>query len=198
MTLLLILFNIIAIITAFCCVAILFSVFIDFVEFGNKGGEKQKKKSIVATGSMFAFFVMFYCFIRFSVGRFNIENDYIVICLNFLGLFLVVAGTFVNIMGRFNLGKNWANHIKIYSDHKLVTAGMYKIVRHPLYGSLIWAFYGAGFVYLNYGAILLNTFVFIPFMYYRAKQEEKLLEKEFPGYNEYRLHTGMFFPKIKL
>jgi protein-S-isoprenylcysteine O-methyltransferase Ste14 len=77
-----------------------------------------------------------------------------------------------------------------------VQKGAYRIVRHPLYASLIWVFYGASIVYLNYYAFLLNTFVFIPFMYYRAKQEEELLEKEFSDYNKYTLNVGMFFPKL--
>ncbi|MGK0469242.1 MAG: protein-S-isoprenylcysteine O-methyltransferase Ste14, partial [Clostridium sp.] len=40
------------------------------------------------------------------------------------------------------------------------------------------------------------TFIFIPFMYYRAKQEETLLIQTFSEYNDYIKRTGMFFPKI--
>ena len=102
----------------------------------------------------------------------------------------------MNILGRLSLGRNWANHIKIYSDHVLVSGGVYNIVRHPLYASLIWMFLGASLVYFNYLAFLAIAFVFSPFMYYRAKQEEELLLKEFEEYNAYQQKVGMFFPKI--
>ena len=113
-----------------------------------------------------------------------------------LGLVLVVAGAAVNILGRLALGRNWANHIKIYNDHSLVVNNVYGFVRHPLYASLIWMFLGASLVYFNFLAFLANALVFVPFMYYRAKQEEELLAKEFEKYKDYQKKVGMFFPKI--
>ena len=41
-----------------------------------------------------------------------------------LGLLLLVAGTVVNILGRFSLGGNWGDQIRIYRDHGLVTGGV--------------------------------------------------------------------------
>jgi protein-S-isoprenylcysteine O-methyltransferase Ste14 len=43
---------------------------------------------------------------------------------------------------------------------------------------------------------MLNTIVFIPFMYYRAKQEEKELTKTFKEYKDYQKRVGMFLPKL--
>jgi len=179
-----------------CCFSVLLAIFIDFIKFDIKDETKRKKKSIVATGSMLLFFVCFYFLIRFNVGAIEVGNLILRITTIIIGLIIIIIGTFVNIRGRVDLGKNWANHIKIYKNHTLIEKGMYRIVRHPLYASLIWAFYGACLVYLNYYAFFLNTFVFIPFMYYRAKQEEELLEKEFFDYNKYKLKVGMFFPKL--
>ena len=56
--------------------------------------------------------------------------------------------------------------------------------------------YSFEILFKKYIVIILNTIVFIPFMYYRAKQEEKELVKVFPEYNNYKKNTGMFFPKI--
>jgi protein-S-isoprenylcysteine O-methyltransferase Ste14 len=145
---------------------------------------------------MLLFFICFYLVIRFNIGVITIENLSIRILIIIVGLLIIIIGTFVNIKGRIDLGKNWANHIKIYKNHTLVSTGVYRLVRHPLYASLIWAFYGASLVYLNFIALLLNTFIFIPFMYYRAKQEEELLDKEFFDYNKYKRRVAMFFPKL--
>ena len=93
---------------------------------------------------------------------------------------------------------NWANQVTIYKNQQLIKTGVYKYVRHPLYASLIWMFYGACLVYPNYLALIANTILFVPFMFYRAKQEEKLLMERFEEYGEYKKTTGMLFPKLKL
>jgi len=180
----------------FCALAIFSSILINFIE-ANKVKEKRKKKSIVETGSMLLFFLIFYFFIRFNIGSFEINSIFLRIFLIIIGLFIIILGCFFNIQGRLALGKNWANQIKIYDNHTLITKGVYGFVRHPLYASLIWMFYGACLIYLNYAAFLSNTFIFIPFMYYRAKQEEKFLSEEFKNYEKYKLNVGIFFPRLK-
>jgi protein-S-isoprenylcysteine O-methyltransferase Ste14 len=106
------------------------------------------------------------------------------------------VGCFANIFGRINLGRNWANHIKIYEEHTFVKRGVYKIVRHPLYSSIMLMFFGACMVYRSLLGFFSVVLVFIPFMFYRAKQEEFLLIQAFGEYNDYIKSTGMFFPKI--
>lgn len=180
-----------------CALALFTSILINFVEARTRPRARYEKKSIVETGTMFVFFIIFYILIRFRIGVIDYTNLYVRVPLIILGLVVIVIGTYVNIKGRLVLGKNWANQIKIYTDQTFVTKGVYRIVRHPLYASLIWIFYAVSIIYLNYAAFLANTFVFIPFMYYRAKQEEKLLIKQFKNYKKYQLSIGMFFPKIK-
>lgn len=53
-----------------------------------------------------------------------------------------------------------------------------------------------GCIYQNYLIIILNTIIFIPFMTYRAKQEEVELNKTFNEYKDYKKKVGMFFPKM--
>ena len=177
-----------------CLFALFTSILINFAESSNKKVKKEKK-SIVETGTMTLFFIGFYILIRFKIGEIIINTQF----RNFFiitGLTMVVFGCIINIAGRFNLGKNWANQIKIYDAHTFTKRGMFRIVRHPLYSSLMLMFYGACFVYPNYLAFLANTFIFIPFMYYRAKQEEVLLLKTFKEYKQYKKEVGMFSPKI--
>lgn len=178
------------------CVFILFvSILINFVESYSYNKPKKEKKSIVETGTMTLFFFLFYALIRLKVGVLAINNISIRLFFIVLGLFMIVAGCYVNVRGRLVLGKNWANQIKIYDGHTMVNVDVFCLVRHPLYVSLMMMFYGATLVYFNYAAFLANTFIFIPFMYYRAKQEEELLENQFDDYANYKKETGMFFPK---
>ena len=113
-----------------------------------------------------------------------------------VGGVLVILGAITNILGRLRLGKNWANQATLYEEQTLVTGGIYGIVRHPLYASLIWIFFGAGLIYESAAAIIANACIFLPAMYYRAGLEEKLLEERFAEYALYRKRVGTFFPKL--
>jgi protein-S-isoprenylcysteine O-methyltransferase Ste14 len=177
----------------FAVLAIFLSIIINFSEADGKA--KKEKKSIVETGSMTLFFILFYLVIRFKLGIFENNNLPLRIILMILGWIVIMIGVYFNVAGRFKLGKNWANQVKIYKKQTLVQQGVYSVVRHPLYASLIWMFYAASVIYLNWLAFLMNTLIFIPFMYYRAKQEEKFLSEEFKSYTNYKKKVGMFFPR---
>ena len=184
------------IVVGICIIALFISVFINFIESNDRKDVKREKKSIVETGTMTAFFVIFYLLIRLRIGQFMINSFHIYFTIIIIGLCIIVFGCIFNIIGRFNLGKNWGNQIKIYDGHTLVKNGVYSIVRHPLYASIIWMFTGASIIYLNWSSFLANILIFIPFMYYRAKQEEEMLSKQFTEYKKYKDKVGMFFPRI--
>jgi protein-S-isoprenylcysteine O-methyltransferase Ste14 len=176
--------------------AVLIAIVIDFSEFGNKRQIKKEKKSIVATGTMLLFSFLFYILIISGTGKIAEIPVYFKIVLMIAGSVLLMIGAAVNILGRITLGKNWANQVTIYKDQDFISKGVFGIVRHPLYASLIWIFFGASLVYLNLLACFSNIIIFIPFMYYRAKQEEKFLGMEFKAYGDYKNKVGMFFPKF--
>ena len=158
----------------------------------QKNNKKKEVKSIVETTSMTLFFVVIWLVISLKLGSFNYQNIY----LDIIFIIIYIIGVTFNLLGRYYLGKNWGNNVIIYNDHTLITNGVYKVVRHPLYASIIWMIYAVGILCQNYLVIILNTIIFIPFMYYRAKQEEKELINTFKEYNDYKKNTGMFFPKI--
>lgn len=176
---------------------LIISVFIDFMLFSQSNNVKKERKSIVETGTMTFFFILYYFVLVSKVGTIGLGSELAKQLLKILGTSMIVLGCVVNIKGRFNLGKNWANQIKIYKEHTLVQTGMYSIVRHPLYSSIILMFYGGCLVYRNIAVFAAVSLIFVPFMYYRAKQEEVLLLQSFPKYEEYKKKTGMLFPKIR-
>jgi protein-S-isoprenylcysteine O-methyltransferase Ste14 len=165
----------------------------NFINASKRKDKKKKEvKSIVETASMSTFFIVIAIVVNFQIGTYQYHNIY----LNVFFLIVYVIGIATNLLGRYYLGNNWGNNIVIYKDHTLVTKGVYKIVRHPLYASIIWMIYSIGILKNNYLVVILNTIIFIPFMYYRAKQEETELKKIFKEYNNYIDNTGMFFPNI--
>lgn len=75
--------------------------------------------------------------------------------------------------------------IKVDKEQKLITTGLYSIVRHPMYTTTI-------FLFLSMPLILNSLISFIIFLIYpfiiiaRLNNEEEVLEKELKGYKEYK------------
>ena len=177
-----------------CVLAVLLAVLADFLLFDRRRAVKQGKRSIVRTSTMLLFFLGYYLVIRWGWGVLTIDSQTVRLALMAVGLLLLLAGAIFNILGRLKLSRNWGNNIKIYTDHTLITTGPFRLVRHPLYASLIWMSIGGALVYRNYLSLLLTFVIFVPFMTLRARQEETMLKEEFPEYLEYQSNTGMFFP----
>lgn len=168
-------------------------VLYNFITARKREKKKAKEvKSIVETASMSFFFFIVALVVNLGCCTYSYNNT----VLNIIFLIIYIISIATNLLGRYYLGNNWGNNVVIYTDHTLVTNGIYKIVRHPLYASIIWAIYAIGVLRSNYMVFILNTLIFIPFMYYRAKQEEKELIKVFKDYKDYQKKTGMFFPNI--
>ena len=81
-------------------------------------------------------------------------------------------------------------------EHKLVTSGPYRWVRHPLYmvgSSLFVAF---GMMADNWFIALLGVLAFIGMAARTPKEEANLIEKFGDEYRQYMNRTGRFLPKI--
>ena len=61
-----------------------------------------------------------------------------------MGLILYTAGLAIAIIGRIELGKNWANieDYQVLHEQKLVDKGMYRLIRHPIYSGDILLIFG--------------------------------------------------------
>ena len=64
------------------------------------------------------------------------------------GLILILIGMSVSIAGRIVLDTNWTNahQYQIKKNHQLVTGGIYKYIRHPIYTGIIFTGTGAELV----------------------------------------------------
>lgn len=183
-------------VVAACVVAVLLAVALDFLLYSRRGGEKTGRRSFVATASMLAFVAGYYLVIHHKISKIGMYGQ-TARTLMIIGAVMVVAGAVVNIWGRLLLRDNWANQIKIYKDHELISTGPYALVRHPLYASIILMLIGGSVVHRNWLALLLTLVMFTPAMVYRGRLEEALLEKEVAGYTEYKKRTGMLFPRLR-
>jgi len=81
-------------------------------------------------------------------------------------------------------------------EHKLVTHGIYRYIRHPLYTFGASMFISFGMMADNWFIAALGIFTFILMAIRTPKEEANLIEKFGDEYLEYMKRTGRFFPKI--
>jgi len=179
-----------------CFLLIAFAVVADFRAYYRQNRDVVRAdRSWVETGSMTGFFVVYYLAIRFGLLGVTVSEPWRTVGI-VAGLVLMVAGAVFNVAGRLYLKSNWANQIKIYEGHWLVTEGPFAVVRHPLYASLIWMFVGGSLIYANVASLVLTLGVFVPMMYVRASKEDALLAEAFgEQFDAYTCRTGMLFPR---
>jgi len=81
-------------------------------------------------------------------------------------------------------------------EHKLVTSGPYRWVRHPLYTVGSSMFVAFGMMADNWFIAALGVLAFIGMAIRTPKEEANLIEKFGDEYREYMKRTGRFLPKL--
>lgn len=81
-------------------------------------------------------------------------------------------------------------------EHKLVTNGIYRYIRHPLYTVGSSMFIAFGMMADNWFITALGILAFIGMAARTPKEEANLIEKFGDEYREYMKRTGRFFPKF--
>jgi protein-S-isoprenylcysteine O-methyltransferase Ste14 len=115
---------------------------------------------------------------------------------NVLGLTIFVLGLTVAIVAAFTLKRSYSSSLVIREGHRLVTHGLYRVVRHPIYLGVLVAISGVP-VYASSvkGALVLALLV--PLILLRIRMEEGLLAEHFGDeYCAYRARTRKLIPFV--
>jgi protein-S-isoprenylcysteine O-methyltransferase Ste14 len=95
-----------------------------------------------------------------------------------------------------NIGSGITPTSATRKEHKLVTSGPYRWVRHPLYTFGSSMFVAFGMMADNWFIAVLGLLAFIGMAIRAPKEEANLIEKFGDEYREYMKHTGRFLPKL--
>ena len=129
----------------------------------------------------------------FQIGTLTYTKENMVFRL--IGLIFYLIFSWSQIWAYKTLGENYSQEIVILKNHKLVTSGPFKVIRHPQYLSQILMDLGAGVATLSY-IILPLAIIQIPFVIMRANLEEKLLSKHIKEFADYKSKSGFMIPFI--
>lgn len=111
------------------------------------------------------------------------------------GAALFLIGGWFGVAGVLALGCNRTPFPKPREDSKLIQDGIYALVRHPLYTSVILASLGWAFIWQS-ALALMAALILIPFFHAKARREESWLRKQFPDYVDYERRVPRFFPRL--
>lgn len=116
-----------------------------------------------------------------------------------LGTAVMAAALWLFWRSHADLGRNWSVTLEVRKGHQLVTHGVYRSIRHPMYAAI-------GLFGLAQGLMLPNwlagwsALVTGAFMYFgRVPREERMLCDVFgQEYRDYMEQTGRLFPRVHI
>lgn len=112
-----------------------------------------------------------------------------------VGAAIFALGIALAIWARIALGRNWGMPMTERAEPELITAGPYRLVRHPIYSGLLFALLGTALVNNVLGLFVVAALG--AYFYYAASVEEKSLTLAFPSaYPAYQATTKMLIPFV--
>ena len=119
------------------------------------------------------------------------------IWLQTCGLVLILLGLALLIWARSHLRGLYSGHVEIQADHRLVSSGPYRRIRHPSYAGFLLLVLGVALGYSSLIGLLAIPIFLLPGLAYRMSVEEKLLGEQFGDeYSAYQVKTKRLIPGI--
>ena len=141
--------------------------------------ERTKQKGVVAFSGLIFIVSFILAGLDYRFGWSAIPSWVIWGCTT---LFLLSYGMYAEVMRE----NEWLSRsIEVAQNQKVISSGLYGIVRHPMYTATIGMFLAMPILMGSWWA-LLAMIPYIPIIVCRIKDEEILLTEELDGYSEYK------------
>jgi protein-S-isoprenylcysteine O-methyltransferase Ste14 len=96
------------------------------------------------------------------------------------------------------LGRQLRFDAAIHVEHKLVRTGPYRVIRHPIYGSMLCLLWGIGLVTAPVWLFLAATAVFLVGTEIRVRIEDGLLKRRFGNeFDRFRRSVPAYLPPVR-
>ena len=113
------------------------------------------------------------------------------------GVMCLVFGLWLFYRSHADLGTNWSVTLEIREQHRLITQGVYRRIRHPMYSALALYSVGQALVIPNWVAGPSNLIAFAILLALRVHAEERMMVREFgDDYALYSARTKRLIPGV--
>src|SRR6266850_5660966 len=113
------------------------------------------------------------------------------------GVLFLTAGLWLFYRSHTDLGTNWSITLEVREQHRLVTRGVYRRIRHPMYSALILYSVGHALVIPNWVAGPSNLIAFAILFALRVRAEERMMIEGFGAeYVAYSARTNRLIPGV--
>ena len=117
--------------------------------------------------------------------------------LALLGVPVLVAALWLFYRSHADLGRNWSVSLKVREGHELVTGGVYRLVRHPMYSSFFLLGLAQLLLLPNWLAGLAGLIGVGALYGFRVAREEAMMLQRFErDYGAYQARTKRIIPWI--
>ncbi len=114
-----------------------------------------------------------------------------------VGTVLYAAGLWLFQRSHADLGTNWSITLEVREEHRLVTSGVYRGIRHPMYTALLLFSLGQAVTVPNWIAGPSYLVVMTLLVAFRLAPEEQLMRETFGArYDEYASRTRRLVPGV--
>jgi protein-S-isoprenylcysteine O-methyltransferase Ste14 len=114
-----------------------------------------------------------------------------------VGVLALALGLWVFRRAHKDLGRNWSISLEIREKHQLVSRGLYRVIRHPMYLSFLLIALGQAFLLPNWIAGLAGLLGFAILFLMRVDVEERMMSENFGDeYRDYAKRTKRIIPYI--
>lgn len=118
---------------------------------------------------------------------------YLPVFLKGFALAIAILGGLVLLIALLQLNKNLSPFPTPKTKGKLITIGLYRWVRHPIYSGILLFVFGDAIFNQSWSKLVIS-FLLLGLFYFKSVYEEDLLKQKFSDYADYQKRTGRFFP----
>src|SRR4051812_41421548 len=95
------------------------------------------------------------------------------------GVTCLALGLWLFFRSHADLGTNWSVTLELRHEHRLITQGVYRAIRHPMYSALTLYSIGQALVIPNWVAGLSNLIALAVLLALRLAAEEQMMAEQF-------------------
>ena len=113
------------------------------------------------------------------------------------GLTSLAIGLWLFFRSHADLGTNWSVTLELRQEHRLITQGVYRAIRHPMYSALTLYSVGQALLIPNWVAGFSNVITLTVLIALRLGAEEKMMAEQFGDeYAAYSARTKRLVPGV--